>query len=55
MQLRCWDELLNYGVEEIMRREYGNYLHHEVENLYQISLKFDVEAIPPEGGMSLSK
>jgi hypothetical protein len=50
MELRCWNELLNYGVEEIMRREYGNYLDNEVENPYHISLKFDIENVPPEGG-----
>lgn len=52
MSIRCWDELISYGANEILRREYGEYLSATVEPNYNVTLNIDVEKFPPEGGMS---
>ena len=50
MNIRCWDELVRYGVNEIMQREYGSLLKSQPEPEYNISLEIDLEQLPPEGG-----
>ena len=50
MQIRCWDELVRYGVHDIMKREYGSLVRAEPESEYNVTLEVDLEQLPPEGG-----
>lgn len=50
MHIRCWDELVQYGAMDILRREYGSLLQAEPEPEYSVSLLIDLEQAPPEGG-----
>lgn len=50
MNIRCWDELAQYGATSILQREYGAYLLPEAEPEYSVTLEFDTEKVPPEGG-----
>ena len=50
MNIRCWDELVRYGVHDILKREYGSLLKAEPENDYNVSLEIDLKQLPPEGG-----
>ena len=52
MNIRCWDELVRYGVDAIMRREYGSLVKSQPEGDYNVSLEIDLEQLPPEGGAS---
>ncbi|TBU22250.1 actin-like protein ARPC2 [Dichomitus squalens] len=49
MNIRCWDELVRYGVHDILKREYGPLLKAEPENEYNVSLDIDLEQLPPDG------
>jgi len=49
MHLRCWDEIESYGVNDILRREYGSLLKKEPEPEYNVSLEIDLEQVPAEG------
>ncbi|KAI0350049.1 actin-like protein ARPC2 [Trametes cingulata] len=49
MNIRCWDELVRYGVNDILKREYGSLLRGEPEFGYNVTLDIDLEQIPPEG------
>ncbi|KAM5544583.1 hypothetical protein V8D89_001481 [Ganoderma adspersum] len=49
MNIRCWDELVRYGVHDILQREYGPLLKATPENDYNVSLEIDLEQLPPEG------
>lgn len=50
MSIRCWNELVQYGANEIINREYGKYLAPQVEPQYNVTLQLDLENVPPEGG-----
>ena len=50
MSIRCWDELVKYGVDSIMQREYGSKVTAQPEAEYNVSLEIDLEQLPPEGG-----
>ena len=50
MNIRCWDELVRYGVNDILKREYGSLLRAEPEFGYNVTLDVNLEQIPPEGG-----
>lgn len=50
MSIRCWDELVKYGVDNVLRREYGNRVMASPEAEYNVSLELDLEQFPPEGG-----
>lgn len=50
MSIRCWDELVKYGVDNVLRREYGDRVKAEVEPEYNVSLELDLETFPPDGG-----
>ncbi|KAI0663705.1 actin-like protein ARPC2 [Cubamyces menziesii] len=49
MSIRCWDELVRYGVNDILKREYGAALRAEPEFGYNVTLDVNLEQIPPEG------
>ncbi|KIJ30338.1 hypothetical protein M422DRAFT_36626 [Sphaerobolus stellatus SS14] len=48
MSIRCWDELAKYGANDILQREYGQYLSSAPEQQYNVSLDIDVEQFPAE-------
>ena len=50
MNIRCWDELAQYGAVNVLRREYGSLYLESPEPDYHVSLSIDLEKIPPEGG-----
>ncbi|KZW02881.1 P34-Arc-domain-containing protein [Exidia glandulosa HHB12029] len=49
MNIRCWDQLAQYGAQQILEREYGTYLLPEAEPEYSVTLEFDTEKVPAEG------
>lgn len=50
MNIRCWDELAQYGAVNVLRREYGSLYLATPEPDYHVSLTIDLEQVPPEGG-----
>ena len=52
MSIRCWNELVQYGALDILRREYGSLLANEVEPDYNVSLDIDLEQVPTDPGTS---
>ena len=52
MNIRCWDELVKYGVFDLLKREYGDRLQSQPESDYNVSLEYEIESIPPPGGLS---
>ena len=50
MNIRCWDDLVKYGANEILRREYGHHLKDEIESDYDVSLEIDLEQMPADVG-----
>ena len=50
MNIRCWDELAQYGAVDVLRREYGSLYLATPEPDYHVSLTIDLEQVPPEGG-----
>ena len=54
MSIRCWDELVTYGVNDVLQREYGERVSPQAEPEYNVSLVLDLEHFPPEGGAHLS-
>jgi len=53
MNIRCWDELVQYGALDVLRREYGALLSSQVEPDYNVSLEIDLEQAPTDPGMVL--
>jgi len=47
MEIRYWPELVKYGVQDIMQREYGPYLVSTVPN-FSVTLQFDLDNIPTD-------
>lgn len=54
MNIRCWGELVKYGVNEVLQREYGNLVVAQPEPDYDVSLEINLEQLPPDGGESSS-
>jgi len=50
MEIRCWPELVKYGVEDIMRREYGQWLAPSAQPTFSVTLQFDVAQVPSDPG-----
>jgi actin related protein 2/3 complex subunit 2 len=48
MNIRCWDELVQYGAMEVLQREYGPLLVGQAEPDYNVSLQIDLEQVPAE-------
>jgi actin related protein 2/3 complex subunit 2 len=46
MNIRCWDELVNFGALEVLKREYGSLLRAQPEPDYNASLEVDLEHMP---------
>ncbi|ODV89956.1 hypothetical protein CANCADRAFT_26628 [Tortispora caseinolytica NRRL Y-17796] len=47
LAIKCWSDLVKYGAESVLKREYGSYIT-ETEPGYNFSLKLDVEALQQE-------
>lgn len=55
MSIRCWPDLVRYGVNETMRREFSEWLSLDgVEEGFDVTLVLDFDKIPEEGGASTS-
>ena len=52
MSIRCWDELVRYGVHDLLQREYGSRLKAQPEPEYNVSLELDLEQFPTDPGKS---
>lgn len=52
MSIRCWDELVKYGVFDLLKREYGDRIQAQPEADYNVSLEYIIESVPPPGGLS---
>lgn len=49
IDLRCWDELVQYGASELLANTYGAWVSPDVETGYNATLKFDYAALPAPG------
>lgn len=50
MSIRCWDELLNYGAADVLKREYGSLVKAQPEAEYNATLEINLEDVPAEEG-----
>lgn len=50
MNIRCWDELVRYGVNEVLAREYTSLLRAQPEDGYNVTLDVNLEQLPAGGG-----
>ncbi|EGN99013.1 hypothetical protein SERLA73DRAFT_181793 [Serpula lacrymans var. lacrymans S7.3] len=48
MNIRCWDELVQFGAMNILQREYGSLLKPSPEPEYNVSLDIDLDQVPAE-------
>ncbi|KAF8159643.1 actin-related protein ARPC2 [Crassisporium funariophilum] len=48
MHIPCWEELLQYGALDVLRREYGSLLTDQTEPNYNVSLEIDLEQVPTD-------
>ncbi|KIV90627.1 hypothetical protein PV10_07911 [Exophiala mesophila] len=46
LQIKCFRELVQYGAEVVLQREYGNYIT-DTEAGYDFSILIDLESLPP--------
>ena len=51
MSIRCWDELVKYGVDSVLQREYGSRIQPQPEPEYNVSLEIDLEQFPATPGL----
>ena len=49
IQMKCYDELLRYGAQQVLEREYGPYVIAP-ENGYNFSVQTDLESLPEDKG-----
>lgn len=49
LQIRCYKDLVRYGAEDVLQREYGQYVVTP-ENGYNFSILVDLENLPAEKG-----
>ncbi|KAJ2159455.1 Arp complex subunit [Coemansia sp. RSA 552] len=48
VEMKYYNEVVNYGAEEILQREYGAYLVAPTNSQHQIALQFDLTALPDD-------
>ncbi|KAJ2495753.1 Arp complex subunit [Coemansia sp. RSA 1972] len=48
VEIKYYNEVLAYGAEDILKREYGAYLVPTVNPQYQITLQFNLEQLPAD-------
>ena len=49
IQVKCFKELLQYGAQQVLEREYGPYVVAP-ENGYDFSVQVDLESLPEDKG-----
>lgn len=49
LSIKCYRDLIKYGAEEVLQREYGPFIV-EPESGYDFSLQLDLEALPEDKG-----
>lgn len=50
ISVKCYDELLQYGAQQVLEREYGPYIVSP-EAGYDFSVLVDLENLPEDSGM----
>jgi actin related protein 2/3 complex, subunit 2 len=53
LSIKCFDDLLKYGAQDVLEREYGQYIVPS-EAGYDFSLQVDLEKLPEDKGMLFS-
>jgi hypothetical protein len=54
IQVKCYNELLKYGAQQVLEREYGPFVIAP-ENGYNFSVQVDLESLPEDKGESSTK
>lgn len=49
INVRCFKELVQYGAQEVLEREYGSYIVAP-ESGYDFSIQVDIESLPADAG-----
>lgn len=49
INVKCYDELVRYGAQQVLEREYGPYVVSP-ESGYNFSVQIDLDALPEEKG-----
>ncbi|EPQ30379.1 uncharacterized protein PFL1_01905 [Pseudozyma flocculosa PF-1] len=49
MDIKCWSDLVSAGANDVLARQYGQWIRATVEPEYSVTLEFDYAAIPPPG------
>lgn len=50
IQVKCFNELVKYGAQQVLEREYGPYVVAP-ENGYNFSVQVDLDSLPDDKGM----
>lgn len=50
IQVRCWNELVRYGAQKVLEREYGPYIVAP-EAGYNFSIQIDLDSLPADKGV----
>lgn len=50
MHMRCWEQLAKYGVDDVIKREYGSRVMAQPEAEYHVSIEYALDSVPPAGG-----
>ncbi|KAJ1933409.1 Arp complex subunit [Linderina macrospora] len=48
VEMKYFNEVVQYGANDILQREYGPYLSASASGQYQITLQFDLDALPED-------
>lgn len=54
IQVKCYNELLKYGAQQVLEREYGPYVVAP-ESGYNFSVQVDLESLPEDKGETIKK
>lgn len=54
IQIKCYKDLVKYGAEQVLNREYGEYVA-PVEPGYDFSILIDLENLPAEKGAYMDR
>jgi len=49
IQVKCYDELVRYGADQVLAREYGQYVV-QPESGYNFSVQIDLDSLPDDNG-----
>jgi len=49
LHIRCWEDLVKYGAEQVLQREYGDYVVSP-EPGFNFSIMLDLENLPEDKG-----